>query len=70
MTEGSSRIVCHCQKVRHSALDCYNRMNYSFQGRHPATQLAALVANQNYTYCASYCSILFRIIREIKGKMH
>jgi len=31
-------------------LDCFNRMNYSFQGRHPPTELAAMVAEANTTY--------------------
>ena len=31
-------------------MDCFNRMNYSFQGRHPPTELAAMVAEANTTY--------------------
>ncbi|KAF9672895.1 hypothetical protein SADUNF_Sadunf11G0092000 [Salix dunnii] len=27
----------------HQALDCFNRMNYSYQGRHPPTELAAMI---------------------------
>ncbi|KAA8517361.1 hypothetical protein F0562_017633 [Nyssa sinensis] len=34
----------------HQALDCFNRMNYSFQGHHPPTELAAMVAEANTTY--------------------
>lgn len=45
------RVVCQiCLRPGHSALDCYNRMNYSFQGRHPPAQLAALTASHNTSY--------------------
>jgi hypothetical protein len=33
-----------CGKLSHRALDCFHRMDYSFQGRHPPAQLAAMVA--------------------------
>ncbi|KAI5561570.1 hypothetical protein POPTR_016G140250v4 [Populus trichocarpa] len=34
-------------KTNHQALDCYNRMHFSYQGRHPPSQLAALTAQSN-----------------------
>ncbi|KAF9666636.1 hypothetical protein SADUNF_Sadunf16G0249500 [Salix dunnii] len=38
-----SRSPCQiCKRDGHQALDCFNRMNYSFQGRHPPTELAAM----------------------------
>uniref|UniRef100_A0A2N9EVL6 Integrase catalytic domain-containing protein n=1 Tax=Fagus sylvatica TaxID=28930 RepID=A0A2N9EVL6_FAGSY len=44
----SSRPPCQiCGKPNHQALDCYHRMDYSYQGRHPPTQLAAMVAHTN-----------------------
>uniref|UniRef100_A0A2N9J9Y4 Integrase catalytic domain-containing protein n=1 Tax=Fagus sylvatica TaxID=28930 RepID=A0A2N9J9Y4_FAGSY len=44
----SSRPPCQiCGKLSHQALDCYHRMDYSYQGRHPPTQLAAMVAHTN-----------------------
>ncbi|WJZ84555.1 hypothetical protein VitviT2T_004155 [Vitis vinifera] len=39
-----------CKRENHQALDCYNRMNYAFQERHPPTELAAMVAEANTTY--------------------
>lgn len=36
-----------CNRTGHSALDCYHRMDYSFQGRHPPAKLAAMVASFN-----------------------
>ncbi|KAJ0094850.1 hypothetical protein Patl1_17208 [Pistacia atlantica] len=46
-----SRSPCQiCKREGHQALDCFNRMNYSFQGRHPPTDLAAMVAEANTTY--------------------
>jgi hypothetical protein len=36
-----------CGKNNHSALDCYHRMDYTYQGRHPPPQLAAMVAQVN-----------------------
>jgi len=36
-----------CGKSSHNALDCYHRMDFAYQGRHPPTQLAALVAQFN-----------------------
>jgi hypothetical protein len=47
----SPRIPCQiCGKINHQALDCYHRMDYSFQGRHPPPQLAAMVAQSNNVY--------------------
>nr|CAN78270.1 hypothetical protein VITISV_006712 [Vitis vinifera] len=39
-----------CKRENHQALDYYNRMNYAFQGRHPPTELAAMVVEANTTY--------------------
>ena len=36
-----------CGKLSHKALDCFHRMDYAYQGRHPPTQLAAMVAHSN-----------------------
>lgn len=33
-----------CNRIGHMALDCYRWMDYSFQGRHPCAQLAAMAA--------------------------
>lgn len=34
-------------KLSHKALDCFYRMEHTFQGRHPPAQLSAMVANSN-----------------------
>jgi hypothetical protein len=36
-----------CGKTSHQALDCFHRMDYSFQGRHSPSQLTAMVAHIN-----------------------
>ncbi|KAJ8622015.1 hypothetical protein MRB53_030544 [Persea americana] len=36
-----------CNRTGHTALDCYHRMDYSYQGRHPPSQLAAMAASFN-----------------------
>jgi hypothetical protein len=39
-----NRTPCQiCGKLGHQALDCFHRMNYSYQGKNPPSQLAALV---------------------------
>jgi hypothetical protein len=38
-----------CGKTSHQAFDCYHRMDHAYQGRHPPSQLAAMVA-QNTTF--------------------
>ncbi len=39
----NSRPTCQiCHKLGHTAIDCYQRMNYAFQGRHPPAKLAAM----------------------------
>jgi transposase InsO family protein len=44
----STRPPCQiCGRSSHQALDCYHRMDYSFQGQHPPSQLAAMVAHTN-----------------------
>uniref|UniRef100_A0A2N9ECA1 Reverse transcriptase Ty1/copia-type domain-containing protein n=1 Tax=Fagus sylvatica TaxID=28930 RepID=A0A2N9ECA1_FAGSY len=40
-----NRPTCQiCYKQGHTALDCYNRMNFSYQGRHPPAKLAAIAS--------------------------
>jgi hypothetical protein len=39
-----------CGKINHRALDCYHRMDYSYQGRLPPPQLSAMVAQTNAAY--------------------
>ena len=42
----SSRPICHiCGNNGHSALDCYHRMDFTYQGSHPPAKLASMVAN-------------------------
>jgi hypothetical protein len=42
-TNPSSRPTCQiCYKPGHTAIDCYQRMNYAYQGRHPPAKLAAM----------------------------
>jgi hypothetical protein len=36
-----------CGKTSHQALDCFHRMDHSYQGRHPPSQLTAMVAHIN-----------------------
>jgi hypothetical protein len=44
----SNWVPCQiCGKTSHQALDCFHRMDYSFQGRHPPSQLTAMVAYIN-----------------------
>jgi hypothetical protein len=46
-----SRVPCQiCGRTNHLALDCYHRMDYSFQGKFPPTHLAAMVAHTNTAY--------------------
>jgi len=46
-----SRSLCQIwRREGHQALDCFNRMNYSFQGRHPPIKLVTMVAEANTTY--------------------
>ena len=40
----SSRPTCKiCSKSGHSALDCYHRMDFTYQGRHPPAKLASML---------------------------
>ena len=34
-------------KVGHIAINCYHRMDYAYQGKHPPTKLAAMVTSSN-----------------------
>lgn len=43
-----------CKRGNHQALDCFNRMNHAFQGRHPLTELAAMVTEANTTYLSQH----------------
>jgi hypothetical protein len=45
-----NRTSCQiCGKTSHQALDCFHMMDYSYHGRHPPTQLVAMVAQTNNT---------------------
>eukprot|EP00268_Persea_americana_P013925 TRINITY_DN16169_c0_g1_i2.p1 TRINITY_DN16169_c0_g1~~TRINITY_DN16169_c0_g1_i2.p1 ORF type:complete len:660 (-),score=55.01 TRINITY_DN16169_c0_g1_i2:23-2002(-) len=37
-----------CQKVGHTAIDCYHRMDFAYQGRIPSSRLAAMVASPGF----------------------
>jgi len=54
-SDSRSRSPCQiCKWEGHQALDCFNRMNFSFQGRHPPIDLAAMVAEAITTYLNQY----------------
>ena len=36
-----------CGKFGHQALDCYHRMNFAYQGKHPPTKLTAMASASN-----------------------
>jgi hypothetical protein len=41
----TNRVACPiCGKNNHQALDCFHHMDFSFQGRHPPNELAAMVS--------------------------
>uniref|UniRef100_A0A2N9F281 CCHC-type domain-containing protein n=1 Tax=Fagus sylvatica TaxID=28930 RepID=A0A2N9F281_FAGSY len=43
-----SRPQCQiCGKPGHQALDCYHRMDFAYQGRHPPAKLAAMASTSN-----------------------
>uniref|UniRef100_A0A2N9FKJ8 Integrase catalytic domain-containing protein n=1 Tax=Fagus sylvatica TaxID=28930 RepID=A0A2N9FKJ8_FAGSY len=43
-----SRPQCQiCGKLGHQALDCYHRMDFAYQGRHPPAKLAAMASTSN-----------------------
>jgi hypothetical protein len=47
-SQPSSRPTCQiCYKNGHTALDCYHRMDFAFQGKHPPTKLAAMTFSSN-----------------------
>uniref|UniRef100_A0A2N9HLR0 Reverse transcriptase Ty1/copia-type domain-containing protein n=1 Tax=Fagus sylvatica TaxID=28930 RepID=A0A2N9HLR0_FAGSY len=47
-SQPSSRPTCQiCYKNGHTALDCYHRMDFAFQGKHPPTKLAAMAFSSN-----------------------
>jgi hypothetical protein len=49
-----NRTPCQiCGKSGHQALDCFHRMDYSYQGKNPPSQLAALVARTHPATAAS-----------------
>ncbi|KAB5520250.1 hypothetical protein DKX38_024569 [Salix brachista] len=48
---GDNRPTCQiCTKKGHMALDCYNRFNFSYQGRVPPSDLAAMAAEGNSSH--------------------
>lgn len=48
ITDTSIPVPCQiCGKNYHNALDCFHRMDYAYQGRHPPSELAAMVSQCN-----------------------
>ena len=44
----SERPTCQiCGNLEHLAIDCYHRMNYTYQGKHPPTKLVAMAIASN-----------------------
>lgn len=43
-TEGTRPTSQICGKSRHTALDCYNKMDFSYQRKHPPVKLAAMAS--------------------------
>ena len=44
----SDRPMCQiCNKLGHTTIDCYHRMDYAYQGKHPPTKLAAMATASN-----------------------
>ncbi|KAA8538325.1 hypothetical protein F0562_027852 [Nyssa sinensis] len=53
-SNNSQPVVCQiCNKNGHSALDCYHRLDFSYQGKHPSPQLTAMSAAYNTGYDSS-----------------
>uniref|UniRef100_A0A2N9FJQ3 Integrase catalytic domain-containing protein n=1 Tax=Fagus sylvatica TaxID=28930 RepID=A0A2N9FJQ3_FAGSY len=47
----NERPTCQiCWKMGHYAIDCYNRMNFAYQGKNPTTKLAAMASASNLHY--------------------
>ena len=46
-SDGSRPICQICGKIGHQALDCYHRMDFAYQGRHPPAKLAAMASTSN-----------------------
>jgi hypothetical protein len=45
------RPVCQiCDRTGHIVIDCYHRFDYIYQGHHPPTELAVMVAESNTQY--------------------
>jgi hypothetical protein len=45
-TNSTSRLTCQiCYKPRHITIDCYQWMNYAYQGRHPLAKLTAMATS-------------------------
>uniref|UniRef100_A0A2N9G1P2 Integrase catalytic domain-containing protein n=1 Tax=Fagus sylvatica TaxID=28930 RepID=A0A2N9G1P2_FAGSY len=56
-TSQNSRPTCQiCGKPGHVALDCFHRMNFAYQGRHPPAKLAAIASTNmsNAINCHAY----------------
>ncbi|KAK9986932.1 hypothetical protein SO802_031883 [Lithocarpus litseifolius] len=44
----SERPICQiCGKAGHLSIDCYHRMDYAYQAKHPSTKLAAMATASN-----------------------
>ena len=44
----SDRPICQiCNKLGHTTIDCYHRMDYAYQGKHPPTKLTAMATASN-----------------------
>lgn len=47
-TNVTNRVACQiCGRSSHQALDCFHRMDYAYQGRHPPSEFAAMVSQSN-----------------------
>lgn len=44
----NTRVICQiCFKIGHTTLECYQRMNFAYQGREPPQNLSAMLPSAN-----------------------
>ncbi|KAJ8649399.1 hypothetical protein MRB53_002422 [Persea americana] len=66
-TPQSNTKLCYqiCNWTGQTALDWYHRMDYSFQGRHPPSQLAAMAASFHQKNESQWCQDYYNLVSTI-----
>ena len=64
-TSRLDRSMCQiCNKLGHTTIDCYHRMDYAYQGKHPPTKLGAMATASNASLAQEQPWLAYNVVTD------